>query len=86
MSKTIRPEPILITLCHTCAAQFYSTNRYRMRRADRFQVNKEECTFCGCRRGYDYLLYPKQGHTNCIRRMRRRYEGGTNLCFARTEY
>ena len=86
MGKTERSKPILITLCCSCASQFYYTNRYRMRRADRNQINKEECTYCGCRTGYDYLLYPKRIQTNRIRRIRRHFEGGTNLCCVRTEY
>ena len=86
MSKTIRQEPILITLCCSCASQFYNTNKYRMQRADSWQINKEECTYCGCRRGYDYLLYPKKEHANRSRRVRCHWEGGTCECFVRTEY
>lgn len=86
MSKTERREPILITLCGSCAAQFYSASRYRLQRADRDQVNKEDCTYCGCRRGYDYLLYPKRIQRNRIRHIRRTFEGGTDLCCVRTEY
>ena len=86
MSKTIRSEPILITLCCNCASQFYYANRYRLQRADRNQAIKEECTYCGCRRGYDYLLYPKRIRTNRIRHIRRYYEGGTNLCCVRIKY
>lgn len=86
MGKTERSKPILITLCCSCAAQFYYTNRYRMRRAERNQINKEECTYCGCRTGYDYLLYPKRIQRNCIRHIRRTFEGGTDLCCVRTEY
>ena len=40
MGKTERSKPILITLCCSCAAQFYSASHYRLRRADRYQVNK----------------------------------------------
>lgn len=86
MGKTERSKPILITLCCSCASQFYYTNRYRMRRADRNQINKEECTYCGCRTGYDYLLYPKRIQRNRIRHIRRTFEGGTDLCCVRTEY
>ena len=86
MSKTERWEPILITLCGSCVAQFYSVSGYRLQRADRDQVTKEECTYCGCRRGYDYLLYSKRIQTNRIRRIRRHFEGGTDLCCVRTEY
>ena len=81
MSKTKITEPIMITLCGTCATQFFHTGRYRMYRADRFQSEKDECTYCGCRRGYDYLLYPR---TDKTRRMRRRMEGGSCGCCVRT--
>ena len=86
MGKTERSKPILITLCCSCAAQFYSASHYRLRRADRYQVNKEECTYCGCRTGYDYLLYPKRIQRNRIRHIRRNFEGGTDLCCVRTKY
>ena len=86
MSKTERATPILITLCGSCAAQFYSVSRYRLQRADRDQVNKEECTYCGCRTGYDYLLYPKRIQRNRFRHIRKNFEGGTNLCCVRTKY
>ena len=86
MSKTIKTEPILITLCGSCASQFYNTNKYRMQRADNWQINKEECTYCGCRRGYDYLLYPKKEQRDKNRRMRHYAKGGTCECFVRTEY
>ena len=59
MRRTIRHEPIMITLCCGCVSQFYSTNRYHMRRVDYYQIKKDECTFCGCHRGYDYLLYTR---------------------------
>ncbi len=86
MSKTQRPEPILITLCRSCASQFYSANRYSMKRADEQQLTKEDCTYCGARKGFDYLLYPKKETTNCSRRKRRYLEGGACECFVRTEY
>lgn len=85
MGKTIRPEPILITLCCRCASQFYNTGRYTMQRADLYQRTKETCTYCGCRGGYDYLLNPKKERIDHVRRMRR-YKGGKDICCVRTEY
>lgn len=86
MSKTIRRNPILITLCCSCAAQFYYANSYRIQRADRHQVNKEECTYCGCRRGYDYLLYPKINEDDWKKRLQRNRKGDACECYIRTAY
>ena len=80
MRKKVRPEPIMITLCARCVSQFYSANRYQMRRVDFYQINKDECTFCGCRRGYDYLLYPGKEKGSCIRRISRRRDS-RDVCY-----
>lgn len=77
-------EPILITLCAACAAQFYNADVCRIRRADPLQIQKDECTYCGCRRGYDYLLYPKPVPVRSVNRKER--NGGMNTCCARTKY
>ena len=58
--KSMKKEPILMTLCCRCSAQFYSTRCYRIERADKNQAVKDVCTFCGYRRGYDYNIYPKR--------------------------
>lgn len=58
--KTMKIEPIMMTLCCRCFNQFYYTRCYRMERADRDQVVKDVCTYCGYRRGYDYNIYPKR--------------------------
>ena len=86
MSRTQMKEPILITLCGTCASQFFQAGRFRMRRADDGQTEKDDCTYCGCHRGYDYLLYPKTEQTDKVRRMRRHMEGGSCKCCVRTVY
>lgn len=52
---------MLLTLCPTCAAQFYNSEQYIIRRVSRRQDEKDVCTFCSRGRGYDYLLINKKG-------------------------
>lgn len=54
-------EPMLITLCPTCARPFYDMSDHIIKRADYDQVIKEECCYCGVRLGYDFLIYDKSG-------------------------
>ena len=54
-------EPMLITLCSTCARPFYDMSDHLIKRADYDQVIKEECCYCGIRQGYDFWIYDKSG-------------------------
>ena len=83
--QTMKKEPMLMTLCCRCAAQYYSTNCYRMVRTDPYQIQREECTFCGYRQGYDYYVYPKKNRIVSLSRKRPvRIMGGRKVCCVRT--
>ena len=56
----------LITLCGPCAAAYYDTNAYEIRRADRNQTVREVCMFCNTRMGYDYYLTRKNAWRNHV--------------------
>ena len=81
----MKKEPMVMTLCGRCLSQFYFANCYRICRKDECQCIKEDCTYCGCRKGYDYCIYPKRnrimnsGHHEQIR-------GGRDICCIRTAY
>ncbi len=48
-----------LILCSTCADNFYGTGAYSLRRIDPQQVEKDTCTYCNQRKGYDYEIIPK---------------------------
>lgn len=45
-----------LCLCSKCASFFYNSKKHRIYRVDMLQVITDECLFCRCSRGYDYLL------------------------------
>lgn len=47
-------------LCPICAADFYLSEKYTIRKADEMQVVKDICTYCQVRRGMDYILIKKK--------------------------
>jgi len=49
-------DKMLLALCPACAAQFYNSERYIIRRVRRSQHVKESCTYCNRGRGYDYVI------------------------------
>ena len=57
----IEPEPQKLTLClcGTCANNFYGTGAFVLKRVDPDAVEKDTCTYCGQRRGYDYTVMKK---------------------------
>lgn len=54
-----RSKPMFLCLCPTCASQFYYSELYHIRRADRGQIVKDTCMFCNVRKGYDYIVSKK---------------------------
>lgn len=50
------PEKMAMCLCATCAANFRGAGGFALRRADPMQEEKDFCTYCGQRRGYDYVI------------------------------
>lgn len=58
-----KQEPMLLTLCPKCAAQFYNSASHHIKKAQEHQNIKEVCMFCNVRRGVDYYIYPR-GYRN----------------------
>ena len=54
------PKKLILCLCGTCADNFYGTGAYYLRRIDPQQIEKDTCTYCNQRKGYDYELIPKK--------------------------
>lgn len=48
------PSGLVLCLCSACANQFYGTGAYSLRRLDPLQVEKDMCTYCSRRTGFDY--------------------------------
>lgn len=57
-------EEMELCLCPTCASTFYATSSFRIYRKDLYQVNREICTFCNVRLGYDFLISQKSSVQN----------------------
>ena len=45
-----------ICLCSKCARAFYDIPSYKIMRKDPYQANKDLCTYCNSRFGYDFLI------------------------------
>ena len=55
-----KQEPLLLTLCPRCAAQFYNSASHYIKKAQENQKVKEVCMFCNVRRGVDYYIYSQE--------------------------
>ena len=53
-----------LCLCTSCAGTFYDMPEYRIVRKDPYQVEKEPCTYCSCRLGYDFIITRKSSVRN----------------------
>lgn len=53
------PKRLTLCLCRTCAENFYGTGAYILRRLDPQQVEKDNCTYCNSKGGFDYEVIPK---------------------------
>ena len=53
------PKKLILCLCSACADNFYGTGAYSLRRIDPQQTEKDTCTYCNQRKGYDYEIIPK---------------------------
>lgn len=56
-----RDSASLMCLCAACRNRFYDTGAYRIERADQNQREKEPCTYCQTRTGYDYYVTRREG-------------------------
>lgn len=50
---------LTMCLCSTCADNFRSTGAYSLRRTNPHQTEKDICTYCNQRTGYDFEIIPK---------------------------
>ena len=50
------PPSLVMSLCSTCAENFRNTGAYFLRRVDPAQTEKDICTYCNRRRGFDYSV------------------------------
>ena len=57
---TLNKRTELMTLCDTFLPRFEDTGSNTICRADEEQDIKDVCTFCNVRRGWDYILIPKE--------------------------
>ena len=48
------PPQMVLCLCGVCASQFRLAQSHALRRVDPLQVQKEICTYCNRRWGFDY--------------------------------
>lgn len=53
------PKKLILCLCSACADNFYGTGAYSLRRIVPQQAEKDTCTYCNQRKGYDYEIIPK---------------------------
>ena len=54
------PKKLILCLCRTCADNFYGSGAFVLRRVDSEQSEKDTCTYCNSRKGFDYELIPKK--------------------------
>ena len=52
-------QKLTLCLCSTCVDNFFGTGAYHLKRVDPNQIEKETCTYCNQRRGYDYIVVKK---------------------------
>lgn len=52
---------VVMSLCSVCAGNFRSTGAYFLCRLDPSQIQKDVCTYCNQRRGFDYVMVKKEG-------------------------
>lgn len=53
------PDALIMSLCSVCADNFRNTGACILRRVDPGQMQKEKCTYCDQRRGFDYIVVKK---------------------------
>ena len=54
------PENLIMCLCPACANNFYGTGSYYLRRVHPDRVEKNICTYCGQRPGFDYEVVKRR--------------------------
>lgn len=59
-----KSDDLEMCLCPACANAFYETNAYKLIRVDRFQIEKDTCTYCNVRQGYDYIIRKRKSNVS----------------------
>lgn len=54
------PQNLVMCLCPACANNFYGTGSYFLRRVNPAQTERDICTYCGQRPGFDYEVVQRQ--------------------------
>ena len=54
------PKNLIMCLCPACANNFYGTGSYYLRRVHPGRVERDICTYCGQRPGFDYEVVKKK--------------------------
>ena len=54
------PGKLILCLCSACAENFYGSGAYFLRRVNPIEVQKELCTYCNQRAGFDYEITPRR--------------------------
>ena len=57
LNRDFNAKEMMLCLCNRCASDFYSMRNYRIKRVDMLQTDKDTCTFCSYRRGYDFYVW-----------------------------
>lgn len=53
------PNKLILCLCRTCAENFYGSGAFVLRRVNAEQNEKDTCTYCNSRKGFDYEVIRK---------------------------
>ena len=53
------PNKLILCLCRTCAENFYGSGAFVLRRVNSEQTEKDTCTYCNSRKGFDYEIISK---------------------------
>ena len=56
------PQPLIISLCSTCAGRLRSTGAFIVRRFEPRQTERHSCIFCNRQKGFDYSVMSKEGN------------------------
>lgn len=59
MNERKMKEPMVLCLCRRCLNDFRENEDSIIKRVDPNQIEQDTCTFCGQRRGYDYIITDK---------------------------
>lgn len=61
-NRIVRQNEMELCLCVRCAASFYNMRERGISRVDMTQIEKELCTICGYRMGYDYYVWSRKSN------------------------